>query len=87
VGKLMKRSFIVGRLRLQGDVQETQYLEQRGPTGAEETSAAEVANVETRLGEMEHKLGVTPPYEVCRSPLRQHLTQRLCDCWYQPGPQ
>ncbi len=47
--------------RLQGDVQETQHLEQRGPTGEGKASAAEVANFETRLGEMEHKLGVTPP--------------------------
>ena len=47
--------------RLQGDVQETQHLEQRGPTSEEEVSAAEVANFETRLGEMERKLGVTPP--------------------------
>jgi septal ring factor EnvC (AmiA/AmiB activator) len=47
--------------RLQGDVQETQHLEQRGPTGEGGTSAAEVANFETRLGEMEHQLGVTPP--------------------------
>jgi outer membrane murein-binding lipoprotein Lpp len=47
--------------RLQGDVQETQHLEQRGPTGVGEASAAAVANFETRLGEMERKLGVTPP--------------------------
>ena len=47
--------------RLQGDVQETQHLEQRGPTGAGEASAAEVANFETRLGEMERTLGVPPP--------------------------
>jgi len=47
--------------RLQGDVQETQHLEQRGSTGEGEASAAEVSNFETRLGEMEHKLGVTPP--------------------------
>ena len=47
--------------RLQGDVQETQHLEQRGPTGEGGASAAEVANFETRLGEMERKLGVTPP--------------------------
>ena len=47
--------------RLQGDVQETQHLEQRGSTGDGEASAAEVSNFETRLGEMEHKLGVTPP--------------------------
>jgi len=48
--------------RLQGDVQETQHLEQRGPTGeGRGTSAAEVANFETRLGEMERQLGVTPP--------------------------
>jgi septal ring factor EnvC (AmiA/AmiB activator) len=46
--------------RLQGDVQETQHLAQRGPTG-EGTSAAEVANFETRLGEMERKLGVPSP--------------------------
>jgi len=47
--------------RLQGDVQETQHLAQRGPTGEEGASAAEVANFETRLGEMERQLGVTPP--------------------------
>jgi hypothetical protein len=47
--------------RLRGDIQETQYLEQRGPTGEGEPSAAEVANFETRLGEMEHKLDVTLP--------------------------
>ena len=47
--------------RLQGDVQETQHLEQRGSTGGGEASAAEVTNFETRLGEMERKLGVTPP--------------------------
>jgi len=47
--------------RLQGDVQETQHLEERGSTGEGEASAAEVANFETRLGEMEHRLGVTPP--------------------------
>jgi len=47
--------------RLQGDVQETQHLKQRGSTGEGEPSAAEVSNFETRLGEMEHKLGVTPP--------------------------
>ena len=47
--------------RLQGDVQETQHLEQRGPTGEGEASAAEVANFETRLGEMERKLGVPSP--------------------------
>lgn len=47
--------------RLQGAVQETQHLEQRGPTGEGVASAAEVANFETRLGEMERKLGVTPP--------------------------
>ena len=47
--------------RLQGDVQETQHLGKRGSTGEGEASAAEVRNFETRLGEMEHKLGVTPP--------------------------
>jgi TolA-binding protein len=47
--------------RLQGDIQETQHLEQRGSTGEGEASAAEVANFETRLGEMERKLGVAPP--------------------------
>jgi septal ring factor EnvC (AmiA/AmiB activator) len=47
--------------RLQGDVQETQHLAQRGPTGEGGASAAEVANFETRLGEMERQLGVTPP--------------------------
>ena len=47
--------------RLQGDVQETQHLEQRGSTGERGTSANAVANFETRLGEMERQLGVTPP--------------------------
>ena len=46
---------------LQGDVQETKHLEQRGPTGEGEASAAEVAKFETRLGEMERRLGVTSP--------------------------
>jgi len=47
--------------RLQGDIQETQHLEQRSSTGEGGVSAAEVANFETRLSEMEHQLGVTPP--------------------------
>jgi chromosome segregation ATPase len=46
--------------RLQGDVQETQHLSQRGPTGEREASAAEVANFETRLNELQQKLGVAP---------------------------
>jgi len=47
--------------RLQGDVEETQHLEQRSSTGEGEAAAAAVANFETRLGEMEHQLAVTPP--------------------------
>lgn len=46
--------------RLQGDVQETVHLSQRGSTGGEEASAAEVANFATRLHELEQKLGVAP---------------------------
>jgi peptidoglycan hydrolase CwlO-like protein len=46
--------------RLQGDVQETEHLTQRGSTGRGEASAAEVVNFETRLHELEQKLGVAP---------------------------
>src|SRR5262249_30338805 len=46
--------------RLQGDVQETEHLSQRGSTGGEEASTADVANFATRLHELEQKLGVAP---------------------------
>jgi chromosome segregation ATPase len=46
--------------RLQGDVQETAHLAQRGSAGEGDASPAAVANFETRLKELQQRLGVAP---------------------------
>jgi chromosome segregation ATPase len=47
--------------RLRGDVQETQIQAQRGTPSGEEVSAARLANLETRLDDLEKQLRALSP--------------------------
>lgn len=46
--------------RIKGDIQETQHVVQRGPTGDEEISASQLADFEIRLRDLERQLRVLP---------------------------